>query len=352
MGIPKTMKAAILQELNTPLIVDDVELPAVLLPGQVLVKVFYSGICGSQIGEINGIKGEDKFLPHLLGHEGAGEVVETGPGVRLISSGDKVVLHWRKGAGLDASPPVYTWKGKKLNAGFVTTFNQYAIVSENRLTLLPEGMPMEIGPLMGCAVTTGLGVINNNAKVRIGESVVVLGAGGVGLNMVQGAQMCSAYPVVAVDIHENRLEMAVKFGASHVINTHGTTDFVTKIKEIVGAPGADVVIDNTGNTEMISLAYSLTKQDGRTILVGVPKKGDNISIYSLELHFDKTISGSHGGETEPAKDIPRYGRLYKNKKLNLDELITDRYSLDEINLAIERMKTGETSGRCLIQMHD
>lgn len=351
-GENNDMKAAILHELGKPLVIDQVGLPEKLEVGQVLVKVFFSGICGSQIGEINGVKGEDRFLPHLLGHEGSGEVKETGPGVQFVKPGDRVIMHWRKGVGIDARPPVYFWKGKRLNAGFVTTFNEYAVVSENRLTKIPEGMPMDIAPLMGCAVTTGLGVINNNAKVRIGESVVILGAGGVGLNIVQGAAMCSAHPVVAVDIHDNRLEMASRLGATHLINSQGETGFSDKIHEIVGPSGADVVIDNTGNTDMINLAYTLTKPDGRTILVGVPKKGDNISIYSLDLHFDKIITGSHGGETDPNKDISRYGNLYKNGKLNLDDLITDRFSLDEINLAIEKMKNGESSGRCLIQMHN
>lgn len=345
------MKAAILNELGKPLVIDEIELPSRLEAGQVLVKVFFSGICGSQIGEINGVKGADRFLPHLLGHEGSGEVVETGPGVRFVKPGDRVVLHWRKGNGIDAAPPVYSWKGKRLNAGFVTTFNEYAVVSENRLTPIPEGMPMDIAPLMGCAVTTGLGVINNNAKIRIGESVVILGAGGVGLNMVQGAAMCSAFPVIAVDIHDNRLKMASAFGATHLIKCRDRLDLSSRIREITGAAGADVVIDNTGNTDMISLAYQLTKPDGRTILVGVPKKGDHISIYSLDLHFDKTLTGSHGGETDPAKDIPRYGKLYRNGKLKLDDLITDRFSLEEINLAIEKMKTGESAGRCLIRMH-
>lgn len=156
MNIPLTMKAAILDRLESPLIVDTVKLPETLYPGQVLVKVHYSGICGSQIGEISGAKGKDNFLPHLLGHEGSGEVMLIGPGVLFVKPGDKVVMHWRKGLGLDAKPPVYSWKGSRLNAGFVTTFNEYAIVSENRLTILPEGVPMDIAPLMGCAVTTAL----------------------------------------------------------------------------------------------------------------------------------------------------------------------------------------------------
>ncbi len=344
------MKAAILHELNKPLIIDDVELPETLLPGQVLVKVLFSGICGSQLGEIDGKKGPDPWLPHLLGHEGSGIVEKTGPGVRFVKSGDRVVMHWRKGHGIESECPTYDWNGQTVNAGFVTTFNEYAVVSENRLTVLPDDFPLDLAPLLGCAVTTGLGVISNDAKVRIGDSVVILGAGGVGLNMIQGAALSSAYPIVAVDLFDNRLQMAQDHGATHTINSKNEEDLARTIRKLVGEPGADVVIDNTGNTDMINMAYQLVKNDGRTILVGVPQKGDNVSIYSLDLHFGKVITGSHGGDTEPEKDIPRYINLYRNKILELESLITERYPLDDINTAIERMRNGAAAGRCLIEM--
>jgi S-(hydroxymethyl)glutathione dehydrogenase/alcohol dehydrogenase len=346
------MKAAILAELGKPLVIDHIDVPDELGIGQVLVKVLYSGICGSQLGEIEGKKGADPYLPHLLGHEGSGEVIKTGPGVKGVRPGDTVVLHWRKGPGIESECPTYQWKDQTVNAGFVTTFNQYAVVSENRLTPVPDNdIPLDILPLLGCAVTTGLGVVNNNANVKIGESVVVLGAGGVGLNIIQGSAMSSAHPVVAVDIFDNRLEMAARFGATHQINSTRTSDLPLAIRDIVGAHGADVIIDNTGNTDMISMAYSLVKPDGRVILVGVPKSGDHISVYSLDLHFGKVLTGSHGGETHPEKDIPRYLNLYKNKQMNLDDLITERYRLDDINTALDRMRSGQTAGRCIIEMH-
>ena len=132
-------------------------------------RIEYSGICGSQLGEIDGAKGEDKFLPHLLGHEGSGAVVATGPGVRHVKEGDTVVLHWRKAHGIEATPPRYSWRGKPLNAGWVTTFNQYAIVAENRVTRIDPHCDLKVAALYGCAVTTGFGVVVNNAKVKLGE---------------------------------------------------------------------------------------------------------------------------------------------------------------------------------------
>jgi len=349
MNIPKTMKAAILVAQNEPLVVDEITLPQTLEVGQVLVKVHHSGICGSQLGEIDGAKGEDKYLPHLLGHEGTGVVEAIGPGVRFVKPDDHVVLHWRKSQGIESVPPCYEWKGKKVNAGLIATFNEYAIVSENRVTCIPKESDMETASLFGCAVTTGFGVAENNAKIRFGESVVVFGAGGVGLNIIQAAALLSAYPIIAVDLHDGRLELAKKMGATHIINSK-TVDAETAIKEIIDEDGVDVFIDNTGQPTIIELGYKLSKAQGRVVLVGVPRKGKNINIYSLPLHFNKTISGSHGGEAIPHIDIPRYQKLLNSGRIKLKPLITEHFNLDEINEAIQRMRDGKLTGRCLIDM--
>lgn len=349
MAIPKTMKAAILVEQRKPLVVDEIELPQTLEVGQVLVKIHYSGICGSQLGEIDGAKGEDKFLPHLLGHEASGTVMETGPGVKHVKSGDVVVLHWRKGLGIEGAPPNYLWRGAKLNAGWIATFNEYAIVAENRVTAIPKDSDLEVAALFGCAVTTGFGVVENNAKVRIGESVVVFGAGGVGLNIVQAAALVGAYPVIAVDLFDNRLALAKEMGATHLINSKAQ-DAKAAIANIVGPQGVDVFIDNTGQPAMIELGYQITKPQGRVTLVGVPRKGNNINIYSLPLHFGKGLSGSHGGETIPNEDIPRYQSLFNAGRIKLRELLTELLPLDDVNTAIDNMRSGKTSGRCLIRM--
>ncbi len=343
-------KAAILTELKKELTIAEISLPGKLEVGQVLVKIAYSGICGSQLGEIDGKKGEDKFLPHLLGHEASGEVIEVGAGVRTTQKGDKVVLHWKRGEGIDSECPKYDWNGKVVNAGWIATFNEYAVISENRITKLSDNFDMRIAPLFGCAVTTGLGVINNNAMVKIGESVVVYGAGGVGLNIIQGASLSGAYPIIAVDLHDNRLELAKELGATHTINAT-STDAETAIKKILENNGADIVIDNTGIPKIIELCYELTQPKGKIILVGVPKKGDDISIHSLPLHFGKQLTGSFGGETDPTIDIPRYAKLYQAGLLKLDELITAEYALEDINDAIADMRSGKLAGRCVIKMN-
>lgn len=347
--IPKTMKAAILTELRKPLVIADVEVPQTLGVGQVLVEIHYSGICGSQLGEIDGSKGDDKYLPHLLGHEASGIVLAIGAGVRQVREGDKVVLHWRKGLGIEAQTPLYTSAGRTINAGWITTFNEYAIVSENRVTAIPADSDMQVAALFGCAVTTAFGVVENNAKLRIGESVVVFGAGGIGLNIVQAAALVSAYPIVAVDLYDNKLELARQMGATHVVNSR-KADARKRILEVVGHAGVDSFIDNTGRPDIIEMGYQLTKPQGRVTLVGVPSKGNEIKIYSLPLHFGKGLSGSHGGEAVPHIDIPRFQQLFQHGRIQLRNLITDFYPLERINEAIDRMRDGSIAGRCMISM--
>jgi S-(hydroxymethyl)glutathione dehydrogenase/alcohol dehydrogenase len=314
-----------------------------------LVKIHYSCICGTQINEIDAAKGPDKFLPHLLGHEGSATVLEIGPGVKTVKADDRVVMHWRQSNGIQSETPVYHCSGHKLNAGWITTFNNYAIVSENRLTPIPDDFDLKLAPLFGCAVTTAMGVVNNDAHVKIGQSVVVFGVGGVGLNIIQSADMVSAYPIIGIDLFDSKSEMAKKFGATYYFNAKKIGNLNNEIRKIVGEQGADVVVDTTGTGRVIEQAYELTHPDGKTILVGVPKKGDCISIYSLPLHFKKILTGSHGGSVEPHIDIPRYIRLVQAGRLKLDGLITHMFGLDQINEAIQTVRGGET-GRVLIAM--
>ena len=341
------MKAAILVESKKPLIITDIDLPTKLGFGQVLVRICYSGICGSQINEIDAAKEPDKFLPHLLGHEGSGIVEKIGEGVTTVKTGDHVVLHWRKSSGVESGTPKYLWKGKKLNAGKITTFNEKAIVSENRLTVIPSSFEMRTATLFGCAVTSGFGIVNNDAKIKIGQSVLIFGVGGIGLNVAQASSMVSAYPIVGIDIHKHKIDMGKKFGLTHGL-TADSNNLNKEIYNIIGKKGADVTVDTTGNTKVIEQAYELTASDGKTILGGVPK--NKITIYSLPLHFKKILTGSHGGDSVPDIEIPRYIRLINKKKMTLDNMITHEFKLTEINNAIDLLRSGK-AGRIVIKMN-
>ncbi|MDA9637015.1 zinc-binding dehydrogenase [SAR86 cluster bacterium] len=342
------MKAAILVESKKPLVIDDVSLPERLSYGQVHVKLNYTSICGAQINEIDAVKGKDNYLPHLLGHEASGEVLEIGEGVSTIEVGDHVVLHWRPSKGIQSQTPEYKWNNKKVNAGWVTTFNNEAFISENRLTSIPKDFNTKLAPLFGCAVTTAFGVVNNDAQIKVGQSLIVFGLGGVGLNIIQAASMVSANPIIGVDLLENKIEMAKNFGLTHGINS-SNLNLEEEIKRILKGNSADVVIETTGLSKVIESAYKNTNKDGKTILVGVPKKGDNISIYSLPLHFNKILKGSEGGQSKPDEDIPRLINLMDNDKMTLDGIITNEFELEDINKALDLFREG-SAGRILIKL--
>lgn len=340
------IKAAILVAPKSPLVVARVKAPA-LGPGQVLVRIAYSGVCGKQLDEIAG-KRPDPYLPHLLGHEGAGTVVETGPGVRKVKAGDRVVLHWIKGSGIDSAAPRFEWDGRSVSAGWVTTFSEYTIASENRMTVIPADVELDVASLLGCAVTTGMGIVFNNMELRPGQSVAVFGVGGVGLNVVQGAALVNAYPIVAVDLHMGKLKQATAFGATHVLDAR-LSGLAASLRELSGGRGFDGTVDTTGLPEVIQTAYAATCDTGRTVLAGVPHYEARITIDSFALHFGRRIFGSHGGETKVDVDIPRYLDLYRRGQLKLRELITHRYPLDEVNEAVACIQRGE-GARCLLAM--
>ena len=346
---PRVTRAAILVAQQQPLVIDEIELPEHLDVGQVLVELDYSGICGSQLGEIDGVKGPDKWLPHLLGHEAAGRVLAIGPGVRHVKPGDVVVAHWKPSLGIEAAVPHYRWDSKTVNAGWVTTFNRHAVISENRLTAIPAGTDLMAAALFGCAITTGFGLIDNQSNLRLGEDVVVFGAGGIGLNIIQAAHLAGARKVVAVDLFDNRLALALRCGASDVINA-ATVEPWAQLKEICAERAPDVFIDNTGKPEVIARGYEFVNTKGRVLLVGVPKTGANTTLYTLPMHFGKHVCGTHGGETQPHHDIPRYMGLAASRQINFGDLITQIKPLNLINELIEGMRDGSTAGRCMVDL--
>ncbi len=335
----KTTAAAILVEQRQPLLIDEVQLP-VLGYGQVLVEVRVSRICGSQLGEIDGVKGADKYLPHLLGHEGGGIVREIGMGVSHVKPGDHVVLHWRPGAGIQAAPSQYRLGRRMINAGNITTFQNLTVVSENRVTGIPPDIDFETAALLADTLTTGFGAITRDAAVRIGESVVVIGVGGIGLGTVLGAQLAGAHPIIAVDIHEHKLQRALKFGATHTINTRQER-LADGVARILGGP-ADAVLEVTGNATVIEQAWNITGPKGRLVLVGVMRHDQQFNLNTLPLHYGKILTGSEGGSSQPHLDIPRYIKLIRAGRFDPIGMISHRCQLPDVNLAIAAMRAGES----------
>ncbi len=337
--VPKTFKAAVLDELNKPLAIVDLEIPSTLSIGQVLVKIHYSGICGKQIAEQSGAHGPDKYLSHGLGHEGSGIVLACGPGVKHVTIGDHVVVHWRKGIGIDAQFPQY-WcpaRNRYIGGGANNTFQEMAIISENRLTKIPDDVPLAEAALLGCAVTTGLGAVFNDVNLKPGESVIVFGCGGVGLNVLQGCSLVTAYPIMAVDTTDEKLQQAIVMGATD-------TCFASFIDDIK-ADSFDVAIDTTGIPLVIETAWKVAK---RTCLVGQMQKEKVLSINTTAMQSGKTIFGTDGGMTDPTVDIPRYVRLLKAGRLNLRGLITHETNLDGLNAQLDLTRAGKV-GRGIIR---
>jgi Zn-dependent alcohol dehydrogenase len=340
-------KAAILVAQNAPLEVDDVEVPRPSV-GQVLVKIGHSGICGKQVDEILG-KRPDPFIPHLLGHEAAGIVEDVGPGVRKVRPGDSVVLHWLKGSGIDSDTPKFKRRGAAINAGWITTFSERTVVSENRVTRVDPAVPSDVAALLGCAVTTGLGIVINNAQLKPGDSIAVFGAGGVGINVIQAAALVNAHPIIAVDVNDGKLAWAKAFGATHVVNS-SREDPVLAVKAIAGSDGVHASVDTVGHPTVRTAAYDATGKAGVTVFAGVPRAEDRLSFDSFPLQGGRRVVGSHGGEARPDVDIPRCVRLFQLGKFKLKEQITHRFPLERVNEAIEIVRSGE-AGRCLLAMN-
>lgn len=338
------MKAAVLEKINAPLVIRDIGLTD-LKVGQVKVKVLVSGLCGAQLQEISGLKGNEKFLPHLLGHEGCGIVEEVGMGVTRVKVGDKVVMHWRVGAGIESPFPSYILDGKIISSGKVTTLSEYSIVSENRLTVVPSDADEYLCALLGCGLTTALGTINNEIDLKFGESIMIVGCGGVGLNLIQGAKMASAFPIIGMDISTDKESMVIDLGATVFVTPDTAADILKGQK-------VDVIIDTTGNPDAISGTLPYLSDRGRYVLVGQPKPGQSVSIPNANSLFGgngKTIKATQGGKTSPNDDIARYVKLHKAGLLNIRSVITHEYSLDEINTAVNLLRSGK-AGRIMIRM--
>ena len=310
---PKKTKAAILVKQNSPLAIDEISIPQTLLNGQVLIKIFYSGICGSQLGEIIGVKGEDKYLPHLLGHEATGEVIEVNSKVTKVKRGDSVLLHWMPAKGISSVNPKYIWKGRNVNAGSVTTFNSYAIVSENKLSKLKKNLinHKEV-LLLGCTASTAIGAVNKLAKLKKNQTVAVSGCGSVGLSIIKTSKIYGAKNIIAIDIDEKKLKLAKSFGANYCINSRKNNFkklILKNFKTLV-----DHFFECTGNVEVISDAYECLNNQGNQILIGVPPYKQKANFYTLDLHLGKKLIGCKGGNFTPEKDLTSYLNFIMKKE--------------------------------------
>lgn len=343
------MKAAVLHQLAAPLrIAGDVICPE-LQRGQVLVKLAYSGVCQSQLMEVRGKRGADPYLPHLLGHEGTGRVVQIGDGVTKVTAGDAVILGWIKGAGLEGGPVRYSCGPDVVNAGAVTTFNEYAVVSENRITKLPAGVPMDVGVLFGCAIPTGAGIIMNQVRPAAGSTIAIFGLGGIGLSALMATQLFGCSTVIAVDVSEQKLSLARDFGATHTINAQERNP-VDEIRKLTAGNGVDNSVDASGLVSGIETAFEAVRRGGGVCtFASHPAKDERICLDPYELICGKQIRGSWGGGSNPDIDIPRLAGLYLEGHLPLEKLITQRYPLDNINTALDDLEARRV-GRPLIEM--
>ena len=345
----KRFKAAILYHVNQPLQIEELDLPG-LKDGQVLVKISFSGVCHSQLNEIKGKKGPDKFLPHTLGHEGAGVVEAVGRGVKKVKRGDPVVLTWIKGNGMDVPSIIYnSAAGQRINSGAISTFMEYAVVSENRVVPIPSKMPLKEACLLGCAFPTGAGIVMNTAQMKKGNSIAVFGVGGIGLSVVLAASSVKASPIIAVDVKGHKLEQAEKMGATQTINAQ-TEDVLAKILQMTQNKGVNFAVESAGQKTTMETAFACVKDNsGLCILAGNLPKGEKISIDPFDLIKGKRIVGTWGGETQPDRDIPKYAKMFLDGKLNLSELITHEYRFEDINQAFQDLEAGKL-GRALVRM--
>jgi S-(hydroxymethyl)glutathione dehydrogenase / alcohol dehydrogenase len=338
-------QAAVLTKLKAPLEIWELEIPP-LKPGQVLVEIAYSGLCHTQLNEIKGFKGEDCFIPHTLGHEGSGTVLEVGENVTKVRQGDRVVVSWLKGAGADVPSTQYRSSRGVVNSGAISTFMHKAIISENRVIPLPPEMPLKEAALLGCALPTGAGVVKHEMGLKAGDAFAVFGAGGIGLSALIAAKQAGANPLIAVDVQEDKLQMARRMGATHIVNA-SEKEPIAAIMEITGGKGVDYAFESAGKKEAMEKAFCSLKAPGLCVLAGNLPKGEQIAIDPFELIRGKRITGTWGGKSQIDTDVREYAHLYLQGKLDLSSLITHIAPLSDINRLFSELDAGRV-GRALL----
>lgn len=333
--------AAVLTELNKPLELMELEVPK-LEEGQVLVEVKYTGICRTQVNEIKGYKGEDRFLPHTLGHEGSGVVASVGKGVTKVKKGDPVVLTWIKGDGLEYFGTQYDVGGQKVNSGPISTFLKHAVVSENRVIPICKEIPLREAALFGCAIPTGAGIVYNELALRAGTTVAIFGLGGIGLSSLLAARMKGAKRIIAVDREQEKLELAKELGATDTL-LFDTNGFVDVIHEMTGGLGVDYSIEAAGNKGVMETAFQVVRPQGKCVLAGNVPHGTRISCDPFDFIKGKQLIGTWGGKVKPDRDIPLFLSEFMKDQRGFDKLISHEMPLEKINQAMEMAETGKAA---------
>jgi NDMA-dependent alcohol dehydrogenase len=367
-------KAAVCVGLNEPLEIQDLELEAPRA-GEIRVRMGASGVCHSDLSIQNGtLMGS---FPMVLGHEGAGIVEELGDGVTGLEVGDHIVVSWvpqcgecffcKKGQGflceagqmamvtgglLDGTTR-FSRDGEPIKQMACSgTFAESAVIPAIGAVKIPKDVPLEIGALIGCGVLTGVGAALNTANIREGDTVAVIGCGGVGLNVIQGARIAGAAEIIAVDMLPNKLDMAKQFGATTLVNA-GDGDPVSQVMDLTAQRGVDVAFEVIGLKQTIEQTVMMTRRGGEAVLVGVPRMEVMLELPAFfgVVLMSKTVKGCWYGSSNVQKDVPKLLEYYKSGELMLDELISRRIQVDDVNDAFKAMEAGEVA-RSVIQYSD
>lgn len=343
--IKSNIKAAILTNLGTELkIVDDLSVQT-LSECQVLIKILYTGICKSQLMEIDGMRGDDKWIPHCLGHEAVGIVEQVGKHTSKVKLGDMVVVGWIKGdGGSSDSPDFFSKTLGKVNAGQCTTFSSHTVVSENRITKLPENFPINLGALFGCALPTGAGIILNEMSPNIDDTILLIGLGGVGMSALLALNALNIYNIICLDVDNDKLEMGKKFTGCITMNTSGLSKSQIKSSLLERYPEFapfDYALDAAGRVETIELAFEAVKNTGTCFFASHPENGHKISIDPFDLLSGKKIFGSWGGGSQPDTIIPQLAKLFSSSHSQLEKIVTRYKGIENINNAIKDLRDGK-----------
>jgi len=337
-------KAAVLVKQKKNLKILKIKVPEKLKKGQVLVKILSASICGAQLGEIEGKKGKDKWIPHCMGHEGYGVVIAKNNYVKKMNINDHVVMHWRKGVGENAEGAKYLSNNGIINSGQITTFQEYAVVSENRLTKVKHAKKLiSIMPLLGCAIPTSWGLLYNEAGFKKEQSLLIFGAGGLGVTTALIAKIAGCKNILLIDKFSNKKKMLKKMNIKFML----LNKFIKMRKNLFS-----LVIDTTGSSKVMGEAFNYVSKNGKLIFVGQPKKNSVLKIKNPIRLFNPPndhikIISSDGGLFKPELHMKIIYKLLINNSQKFKKLITRIISLNNINKGIELIKRGKEIRVCI-----